>query len=160
MAGTLYATQKKFAEAVALLKQDRLYKEAIETAAQSKDEALVLALLTFFVKEKEKECFAAMLYACYDLLSPDVVLELAWRNGLSDQAMAFMVQWSKDVHSKLKELDERTKPKVEEPKPGQGGFMTDGAGNAYLLANEPAYGGVGGGYAPGMVMPPPPQQYY
>jgi len=160
VAGTLYATQKKFAEAVALLKQDRLYKEAIETAAQSKDEALVLALLTFFVKEKEKECFAAMLYACYDLLSPDVVLELAWRNGLSDQAMAFMVQWSKDVHSKLKELDERTKPKVEEPKPGQGGFMTDGAGNAYLLANEPAYGGVGGGYAPGMVMPPPPQQYY
>jgi clathrin heavy chain len=28
-----------------------------------------------------------MLYACYDLLRPDVILEMSWRNGLHDFTM-------------------------------------------------------------------------
>lgn len=28
-----------------------------------------------------------MLYACYDLIRPDVVLEVSWRNGLTDFTM-------------------------------------------------------------------------
>lgn len=32
-----------------------------------------------------------MLYACYDLIRPDVVLELSWRHGLSDFAMPYMI---------------------------------------------------------------------
>lgn len=28
-----------------------------------------------------------MLYACYDLIRPDVVLEISWRNGLHDFTM-------------------------------------------------------------------------
>lgn len=28
-----------------------------------------------------------MLYACYDLIRPDVILELSWRNGLHDFTM-------------------------------------------------------------------------
>jgi clathrin heavy chain len=32
-----------------------------------------------------------MLYACYDLIRPDVVLELSWRHGLNDFTMPFMI---------------------------------------------------------------------
>jgi hypothetical protein len=28
-----------------------------------------------------------MLYACYDLIRPDVILEMSWRNGLHDFTM-------------------------------------------------------------------------
>lgn len=29
---------------------------------------------------------------CYDLLRPDVILELAWKNGIMDFAMPYMIQ--------------------------------------------------------------------
>jgi len=32
-----------------------------------------------------------MLYACYDLVRPDVILELSWRHGLQDFTMPFMI---------------------------------------------------------------------
>jgi len=41
-------------------------------------------LLKFFVAKGEKEFFTVILYTCYDLLKPDVVMELAWRFGLMD----------------------------------------------------------------------------
>jgi len=134
VAASLYAKQKKFAEAVKLLKGDKLYKDAIETTALSKDSAMVMDLLNFFVSQNEKECFAAALYACYDLVSPDVVLELAWRHNLQDVSMPFVIQWTRDMHSKIKELDERTKPKSEVSQEATS-FMQDGRGNAFMLAN-------------------------
>lgn len=32
-----------------------------------------------------------MLYACYDLIRPDIVLELSWRHGLNDFTMPYMI---------------------------------------------------------------------
>lgn len=32
-----------------------------------------------------------MLYACNDLIRPDVILELSWRNGLNDFTMPYMI---------------------------------------------------------------------
>ncbi len=46
----------------------------------------------YFIEKGQKECFAACLFTCYDLLRPDVVLEMAWMNGLSDFAMPYMIQ--------------------------------------------------------------------
>lgn len=37
-----------------------------------------------FVDIGSKECYVGMLYTCYDLLKLDVVMEIAWRNGLTD----------------------------------------------------------------------------
>ncbi len=48
----------------------------METAAQSGDVEIASELLHFFVDNKEKECFAATLYTCYDLIKPDVALEV------------------------------------------------------------------------------------
>lgn len=48
----------------------------METAAQSGDPEIAEELLTFFVKEKQNDSFTAMLYTCYDLIKPDVALEV------------------------------------------------------------------------------------
>ena len=38
------------------------------------------------------DCFAACLFQCYDLLHPDVILELAWRHNIMDFAMPYLIQ--------------------------------------------------------------------
>jgi len=40
-----------------------------------------------FVDIGSRECYVGMLYACYDLIKPDVILEISWRNGLHDFTM-------------------------------------------------------------------------
>ena len=79
-------------QAVDLAKKDKLYKDAIETAATSQDPTIVDDLLKYFVEGSEKECFAATLFMCYDFVHPDLVMELAWRNGIMDFAMPYFVQ--------------------------------------------------------------------
>ena len=160
VAASLYAKQKKFGDAIKLLKADKLYKDAMETVALSKDSNLVMDLIKFFVEHHEKECFTAALYTCYDLVSPDVVLELAWRHGLHDVAMPYLIQWTRDTHNKLKELDERTKPKSEQSQEATS-FIQPPGGNMYMLANtayNPEPQGYGMPTQPGYGMPP--QQQY
>ena len=85
-----------------------MYKDAIDCCKESEDSSLVQELLTFFVNIMDKECFAATLYTCYSIVEPDIVLELAWKNGIMDFAMPFMIQYMRDSSRKL-EIDERTK---------------------------------------------------
>ena len=73
----------------------------METAAQSGESSIAEELLQFFVERKERECFAAMLYTCYDLIKPDQALELAWTNGLVDFVMPYMIQYLKDYTGKV-----------------------------------------------------------
>jgi hypothetical protein len=40
----------------------------------------------------KKECFASCLFICYDLIRPDVALELAWFNGMIDFAFPYILQ--------------------------------------------------------------------
>jgi len=40
-----------------------------------------------FVDIGSRECYVGMLYACYDLIALDVVMELSWRHGLNDFTM-------------------------------------------------------------------------
>ena len=67
-----------------------MYKDAIDTASQSKDGEIAEELLRFFVSVQDRACFAATLFTCYDLISPDIAIELAWRNGYTDFAMPYM----------------------------------------------------------------------
>ena len=87
--------------------------DAIDTAAESRDQEIAEELLKFSVNTSDQECFCATLYTCYDLVRPDVVLELAWKAQWVDFAMPFMIQYTRETYLKLKELDERTKPKEE-----------------------------------------------
>jgi len=44
-----------------------------------------------FVDIGSRECYVGMLYACYDLIKPDVILEISWRNGLHDFTMVCLL---------------------------------------------------------------------
>lgn len=79
----------------------RLYKDAMETVAVSDSPELAEELLRWFVSAKEPECFAACLYTCYNLLRPDIVLEVAWMNKLMDYAMPYVIQSVKEHTAKV-----------------------------------------------------------
>jgi len=95
---------KRFKPSIELSKKDGLWKDAMETTAESKDQDLAESLLRFFVDEGKSECFAAHLYTCYDLIRPDVVLELAWRQQLMSFAMPFMIQSLREYDVKMNQI--------------------------------------------------------
>jgi len=137
----LYKRNKRFAQSVALSKKDCMYKDAIDTAAESRDEEIAEELLKFFVQMSDKECFCATLYTCYDLVRPDVAIELAWRNesgGFITFVMPYIIQYIREVHTRLGELDERTKPKEEVKAEDEHTFAPDtlGGNGTYMLANN------------------------
>jgi clathrin heavy chain len=109
----LYKRSKKWSKSVELSKQDKVWDEAISTAAESSDSALAEDLLNFFVTEKLNACFSACLFTCYPLLRPDVVLELSWRNGLTDFAMPFLIQTMREMQTKVDGLIEKERKKEE-----------------------------------------------
>lgn len=162
IAAYLYKKNKRFAASIELSKRDKMFKDAIDTAAESAKPELVEELLRYFVEQKDKECFCATLYTCYAFATPDVALELAWRNNMVDFVMPYVVQYTRHLHNKMAVLEERTAPKKEEEEEqvsqaaaamiyGDGPMMlTDGA-----VGMMPGQGmGMGMG-APGMGMGAP-----
>lgn len=78
-----------------------LWQDAMLYAAESKEAELAESLLQWFLEEDRKECFAACLFASYDLLHPDVVLELAWRHNIVDFAMPYFIQVMREYLGKV-----------------------------------------------------------
>lgn len=105
LASLLYKKNRKWKASIALSKKDKLYKDAMQTVFDSKDAEMAEELLTFFIESDLKECFAAMLYLCYDLFKPDVILELAWRHRLMDFAMPFMIQSMREMTNKIEKME-------------------------------------------------------
>ena len=106
----VYRCHKKWSKSIELSKNDRMYKDAIDTANESADAAIIEDLLRFFCKIDEKECFCAALYTCYSHISPDIALELGWLHGYHNFVMPFLVQNLRHTHERLKELETRTEP--------------------------------------------------
>lgn len=73
----------------------------MQYASESKDVELAEELLAWFLGQDRKECFAACLFTCYDLLRPDVVLETAWRHRLMDFSMPYFIQVMREYLSKV-----------------------------------------------------------
>merc|ERR1712014_572961 len=67
IAALVYKKNKRYKQSIELSKQDKIYKDAMETARDSGNQELAENLLRFFVDQDLKECFAACLYTCYDL---------------------------------------------------------------------------------------------
>jgi hypothetical protein len=78
-----------------------MFKDAIDTAAQSGNRENAEDLLRYFVERKDKECFAACLYTCYPLIRPDVAVELAWRSRYMDYVMPFLIQFLRHSSEKV-----------------------------------------------------------
>jgi len=168
IAAYIYKKNKRWNQSVQLSKEDRMYKDAIDTAAESGDSNIAEDMLRYFVSVRDRACFAATLFTCYDLVNPDVAIELAWRNGYTDYVMPYIIQYVRHLHDRVNAIDVRTAPKKEEVSADAANAVLDGGGlmglgAPMMITNTPyaaaPYGGdpyaagagYGGGYgaAPG-----------
>jgi len=114
IAAYLYKGNNRWKQSVELCKKDRLFKDAIEYAAESKTADIAEELLAWFLDEKNFECFTASLFQCYDLLHPDVILELAWRHNIMDFAMPYMINVMREYITKVDKLEDAEAHRLEE----------------------------------------------
>lgn len=82
-------------------------------AAESRQVEIAEDLISWFLDEKLFECFGACLFQCYDLLRPDVILELAWRHDIMDFAMPYMIQVMREYISKVDKLEQSDQVRTE-----------------------------------------------
>lgn len=137
IAALIYKRNLKWRKAVSLAKADRLYRDAMETASQSQDRDIAEDLLRFFVAEQVPECLAACLYTCYELVRPDVALEVAWANGLMDTVMPYMVQFLRDYSGRVDTLWKERAEALKASKEGEAERKAaEQAANAYLQLNS------------------------
>ncbi|XP_068623684.1 clathrin heavy chain [Battus philenor] len=106
IAAYLYKGNNRWKQSVELCKKDALYADAMEYAAESRQSEVAEELLNWFLERDNFECFSACLYQCYDLLKPDVVIELAWRHNIMDFAMPFLIQTVRELTTKVEKLEE------------------------------------------------------
>lgn len=71
------------------------------TAAVSNSTDVAEELLSYFVDIGNRECFAAMLYICFDLLRADIVEEVSWQHGLNDFYMPYKIQIQRTLVDKV-----------------------------------------------------------
>jgi len=104
IAAYLYKKNNKFAESIGISRKDNIWKDAIQTACDSKSQEVCEDLLKYFVERQRSDCFAAALYTCYNYVRPDVALELAWKHNFIDFVMPFLVQTVREYTVKVDEL--------------------------------------------------------
>jgi clathrin heavy chain len=75
------------------------------TAAASASTEVAEELLSYFVDIGNRECFAATLYICFDLLRSDIVEELSWQHGLNDFYMPYKIQIQRSLVEKVNMYD-------------------------------------------------------
>ncbi|MQM15758.1 hypothetical protein Taro_048709 [Colocasia esculenta] len=181
IAAYIYKKAGRWKQSIALSKKDNLYKDAMETCSQSGDRELSEDLLVYFIEQGKKECFASCLFICYDLIRPDVALELAWMNNMIDFAFPYLLQFIREYTSKVDELlkdkmeavnEVKAKEREEKdlvaqqnmyaqllplalpPPPGAAGMGGPGMGGPF--AAPPPMGGMGMPPMPAYGMPPMP----
>lgn len=139
IAANIYRKNKRWEKSIALSKQDKLFKDAIETAAISGKSDVVEELLRYFVDIGSRECYVGMLYACYNLIPVHVVMEISWRHGLTDFTMPFMINYLAQQSSTIealkkdneeRKLREKSQEKDESNTPILGG-------NRLMITNGP-----------------------
>ncbi|KAI8117809.1 Clathrin heavy chain [Lucilia cuprina] len=104
----------RWKQSVELCKKDRLYKDAMEYAAESGKQEIAEELLAWFLERNAYDCFAACLFQCYDLLRPDVILELAWKHNIMDFAMPYMIQVIREYTAKVDKLEQNEQRREKE----------------------------------------------
>ena len=116
------------------------------TASVSGSTEIAEELLSYFVDIGNKECFAALLYICFDLLRSDVVEELSWQHGLNDFYMPYKIQHQRTLVDKLaaleKEVRERSKKEIQKEQQEADARIINpgGLGNQLMLTQGNGYG--------------------
>ncbi|XP_046360192.1 clathrin heavy chain 1 isoform X3 [Haliotis cracherodii] len=114
IAAYLYKGNNRWKQSVDLCKKDKLFKDAMMYAGESRQVDIAEDLIAWFLESQNNECFAACLFQCYDLLRPDVILELAWRHNIMDFAMPYMIQVMREYIGKVDKLEQSEAVRSEE----------------------------------------------
>lgn len=114
IAAYLYKGNNRWKQSIELCKKDRLFKDAIEYAAESKNSEQAEELIQWFLENLNYDCFGACLFQCYDLLHPDLIFELSWRHNIMDFAMPYLIQVIKEYTTKVDKLEEAESRRAEE----------------------------------------------
>lgn len=102
-----------------------------------------------FVDIGHRECYTGMLYACNELLRPDLILELSWRSGLNDFTMPYMInmlaQQTKELatlkaDNEARKSKEKEQEKTEDNTPILGGSRLMITGGPANTASPTPYG--------------------
>eukprot|EP01102_Stenamoeba_stenopodia_P016270 TRINITY_DN566_c1_g3_i1.p1 TRINITY_DN566_c1_g3~~TRINITY_DN566_c1_g3_i1.p1 ORF type:complete len:1717 (-),score=467.09 TRINITY_DN566_c1_g3_i1:143-5293(-) len=144
IAAYLYKKNHKWSQSIELSRRDAIWKDAIQTAADSKSRETCEDLLKYFVEKQRPDCFAAALYTCYEFVRADVALELAWKHKYIDFVMPFMCQTLREYTGKIDELWAASKAKPESQEVSAVGafpqVVVDPATGQVLAAPESVYG--------------------
>lgn len=116
IAAHLYKKNKKWNKSISLSKEDKLWKDAITTAAVSGKQEVAEDLLRYFVDIGNKECYVATLYTCYDLIRQDVVMEISWRYDLKDYTMPYLINAQREQNDMLLRLNKENEERKEKEK--------------------------------------------
>ena len=124
----------------------------MQYASESRNVEITESLIAWFLEIGKRECFASCLYSCYDLLRPDVILELAWRHNIMDFAMPYLAQVLREYLTKVDKLQQADAERAEEMQEQQPpSMMTD---MPLMITAGPSMVGVpppGGMVPPGMM---------
>ena len=101
IAAYLFKMNNRWEQAVKLCKKDSLFKDAMEYAADSRNPQIAEELISWFLENDNHECFAAGTFVMYDMLRPDLILELAWKHNIIDFAMPYLIQSLKEYTQKV-----------------------------------------------------------
>lgn len=138
IAAYLYKGNNRWKQSVELCKKDGLYKDAMEYAGESKQAEVAEDLLLWFLERKNYTCFSALLFQCYDLLHPDVVLELSWKNDILQFAMPYFIQVMREYITKVDQLKEAVDQKLEESSQDGNKPIVYGAESQLMIGAPPA----------------------
>jgi clathrin heavy chain len=145
IAALIYKKNKRFKQSIELSKTDRMFKDAMETARDSAHQETAENLLRYFIESGSSECFCACLYTCYDLIRPDVALELAWRNNMTDFAMPYLIQTVREYTGRIDSLTKKTQQKdeaEEKQKSASNDFVPDYMMPAMMPGGLPGMGNL------------------
>lgn len=134
ISATLYSKNKKYVKAISILKNDRLWADLIKTASASKSTKIAHELLDYFVETGNRECFVALLYACYDTIEFDYVLELSWLHDLSNFVKPYEIAVHYENKKKLDEVYRDLEKRREAEKDKED---TASAGQPLMITNGP-----------------------
>lgn len=123
IAAHLYKRNRKWKHALQLASKDSLFRDRMDIVAESRSTELINETLESFLKDGNNEAFAAALYVCNDLLQPDKVLELAWRYGVMDFALPYMIQSLYQLNNKVQNLEQQLINTSSNPNNLEGGSM-------------------------------------
>jgi clathrin heavy chain len=107
IASHVYKLHGRYKKSIELSKADGVWGDAMETTFASGSAEFAEELLRFFVDEGDDGCYAGCLFVCYELLRPDLVLELAWRHNKMTQSMPYFINSFSEITDRVEKLEAR-----------------------------------------------------